>query len=454
MGLKVSTEKGVRKMRRLGKIILKIRYMKSLAVIFLLFGLFLHLAAFSFCQTQPNEAVAEKEGAPKVFIDCELCDMDFIQREIAFINYVSERKEAQVCVLITSGKTESGGEEYTISFTGQNEFEGNNHTLKYSAEKTYTADEVKKGLADQIKMGLMRYVAKTPISSRISINLTEKVKPTSVIDKWNFWVFNLSSDCWLSGEETYDGSMIYGTFSANRVTPDLKIRLSVSLLFEKTRFKIEDQVIESNYESQNFSSLVVKSINDHWSAGVFFSAYSSRYNNVKLGLYPAPAIEYDLFPYSQSTKKQLRFLYRVGFNPVRYREETIYNKTSQNLWNERLEVTLELKEKWGTISTSLEGSHYFYDFRKNRLELWGEVSLRIFKGLSFNVYGGGSRIHDQLSLPKGGASWEDVLLQRTQLETSYNYYFSVGLSYTFGSIFSKIVNPRFGGSSTGISITM
>ena len=117
-----------------------------MAVIFLLFGLFFHLAAFSFCQTQPNEAVAEKEGAPKVFIDCELCDMDFIQREIAFINYVSERKEAQVCVLITSRKTESGGEEYTISFTGQNEFEGNNHTLKYSAEKTYAADEVKLSL--------------------------------------------------------------------------------------------------------------------------------------------------------------------------------------------------------------------------------------------------------------------------------------------------------------------
>jgi hypothetical protein len=203
--------------------------------------------------------------------------------------------------------------------------------------------------------------------------------------------------------------------------------------------------------------LVVKSINDHWSVGGYFSAYSSSYNNIKLGLNPAPAIEYDLFPYSQSTKKQLRFLYRVGFNPVRYREETIYDKKSENLWKESLEVALELKEKWGTISTSLEGSHYFqplfYDFKKNHLELWGEVSLRIFKGLNFNIYGGGARIHDQLSLPKGEASLQDILLQRRQLETSYNYYFSVGLSYTFGSIFSKVVNPRFGGSSTGISIS-
>jgi hypothetical protein len=301
-------------------------------------------------------------------------------------------------------------------------------------------------------MGLMRYVAKTPVSSRVSIDFTEKVKPTSVVDKWNFWVFSLSADSFLNGEESYYSQMIYGSFSANRVTPNLKIRLSISGMFQKSKFDIGGQLYESSYESQSFSGLVVKSINDHWSAGGYFSAYSSTYNNIKLGLNPAPAIEYDLFPYSQSTKKQLRFLYRVGFNPVRYRQETIYNETSENLWKESLEVTLELKQKWGTISTSLEGSHYFHDFKKNRLELWGEVSLRIFKGLNFNIYGGGSRIHDQLSLVKGGATWEEVLLQRQQLETSYYGYFSVGLSYTFGSIFSKVVNPRFGGSSTGISI--
>jgi hypothetical protein len=448
------TIKGVKEMRKMGRGFFRIKIKKIVAIMGILFCSFLYSGAFALAQTQPNEAVALKESAPKVFIDCAMCDMDFIRKEIAFINYVIERKEAQVYIFITTQKTESGGEEYTISFTGQNEFEGNNHALNYLAEKTYTADEVKKGLASIIKMGLMRYVAKTPISSRVSIDFKEKVKPTSVVDKWNFWVFSLSVESFLNGEKSYDDRMFFGSFSANKVTPDLKIRLSISGTFEKTEFRLEDQVIESSYESRSFSGLVVKSINDHWSAGGYFSAYSSSYNNIKLGLNPAPAIEYDLFPYSQSTKKQLRFLYRVGFNPVRYREETIYDKTSENLWKESLEVALELKEKWGTISTSLVGSHYFRDFKKNHLELWGEVSLRIFKGLNFNIYGGGARIRDQLSLVKGGATWAEVLLQRQQLATSYSYYFSVGLSYTFGSIFSKVVNPRFGGSSTGISISL
>jgi len=68
----------------------------------------------------------------------------------------------------------------------------------------------------------------------------------------------------------------------------------------------------------------------------------------------------------------------------------------------------------------------------------------------------GSIIHDQLSIAKGvGASLEEVLLRRKQLETNYNYYLSIGLSYTFGSIFTNVVNPRFGSeSSGGMSITI
>jgi hypothetical protein len=140
-------------------------------------------------------------------------------------------------------------------------------------------------------------------------------------------------------------------------------------------------------------------------------------------------------------------LYRLNFNAVRYQEETIYLKTKEDLWSEDLSITLELKEKWGTVSVSLEGSHYFHDLSKYHAQLYGEVSLRLYKGLSFDIFGSGSRIHDQLSLPKMGASLEDVLLMRKQLATSYDYYFSIGISYTFGSIYSNVVNPRFGTGS-------
>lgn len=403
-------------------------------------------------QTISNRPESLEESKLKVFLDCPGCDTDYMQKEIPFVSFVADQREAQVLVVITSRKTETGDEEFILIFTGQAEFEGIKDTLKYYAPRTDKPEEVKRGLAQILKLGLMRYVSKTPAAGRINIDFTEKVKPTSVVDKWNFWVFSLSGNTFLNGEKYYKGRSFFGSFSANRVTPELKIRMSLGGMYQKSEFTVEDTIIKSSSDSLYFGGLIVKSINDHWSMGSFFSAGASTYSNVRLSLSPAPAIEYDLFPYSQSTRKQLRFLYRLGITSVRYREETIFFKTYENLWREALSVTLELKEKWGTISASLEGSHYFHDFSKNRLELEGEVSLRIFEGLSFNIRGNGSRIRDQLSLVRGGASLEEVLLRRKQLATTYNYFFSVGLSYTFGSIRSNIVNPRFGEGGRSISI--
>ncbi len=59
-----------------------------------------------------------KKSAPKVFIDCNRCDIDYIKTEITFMNYVWDRKEADVHILITIQRTGSGGREYTFAFIG------------------------------------------------------------------------------------------------------------------------------------------------------------------------------------------------------------------------------------------------------------------------------------------------------------------------------------------------
>ncbi len=152
----------------------------------------------------------------------------------------------------------------------------------------------------------------------------------------------------------------------------------------------------------------------------------------------------NLFRYAESTRRQLRFFYKAGYNFYRYEQETIFDKTTETLLDEVLSITLDVKQPWGSVRTSFEGSNYFHAFKKNRLELFGELSLRLFKGVSLQVVGEISRIRDQLSLPKGGASPEEILLQRRQLATQYSYFASIGLSYTFGSIYNNVVNPRFG----------
>jgi len=415
----------------------------------LLITIFLLCTAQAFPQKDPVDIEALKKQAPKVFIDCGICDIDYIRTEITFVNYVRDRKEAHIHVLITTQRTGSGGREYTLSFIGQHHFQDSNDIHRYFSNKTDTKDEIREGLTKALKIGLMSYVAKSPIASRIKISYKDIEKPAIKTDKWNYWVFSTSLSGRLSGEKSYKSRSLRGSFSASRITPDLKITMSLSANQYSDDFTIENENIKSTTENMNFSGLFVKSLNEHWSVGFFVRAASSTYENIQFSIIPAPAVEYNLFPYSQSTRRQLRFLYKIGFNSLQYREETIYEKTSENLLHEALSISFDIKEKWGSISTSLSGSHYFHDFGKNRIDIFNIISLRLFKGLSFFAFGGGSRIRDQLSLPKGEATFEEVLLQRKQIETGYNYFFSVGFSFTFGSIYTNVVNPRFGSSGNG-----
>jgi hypothetical protein len=399
--------------------------------------------------SQPAEIEELKKLAPRIYLDCPSCDLDYIRTEITFVNYVRDRKEAQIYILVTTQRTGGGGREYSLTFMGQQDFQGIDLVHKYFSSQTDTADEIREGLTNALKVGLMTYMARTPLRRYLAINYLPESRPQEIKDKWNYWVFNLRGYGNFSGESNYRYDSMSTTLSASRTTTASKVRLSFYYSRSRNTYNYENLKITSQSKSGSLSALSVWSLGEHWSAGGYFDGYSSTYENIKNSLTLAPAIEYNFFPYSQASRRQLRLLYRLNFGHVRYREETIYEKIKENLLSQSLALTLDLKEKLGTVSVSLTGSHYFHDFRKNRLTLYGMVNLFLFKGFSFYILGSGSRIHDQLSLARRGASLEEILLRRRQLETSYSYFVSIGFSYTFGSLFANVVNPRFGSEGGG-----
>ena len=93
---------------------------------------------------------------------------------------------------------------------------------------------------------------------------------------------------------------------------------------------------------------------------------------------------------------------------------------------------------------SLEVNDILYDFSKNRIEFGGRVRIRIVKGLSFGVFGEVARVRDQISLAKEELTEAELLLRLQEIQTGYYIFGGVQLSYTFGSIYNNIVNPRFG----------
>ena len=390
-----------------------------------------------------------KKTALRVFLDCDSCDLDYIKTEITFVNYVRDRLEAQVHILITTQQTGGGGREYTLSFIGQNDCRDLSDVQKYFTSKTDTDDEIRKGLVKALKLGLMSYVGRTPIACRIAVDYTRPQATGPGHDRWNSWVFSLSSEGHFSGEESYMSRMIYGSFSASRVTAASKLRLGLSVDTSRQRYNTDEGTIIGTTSSWDATGVYVKSLGEHWSAGVYLETMSSLYSNVDLALMASPAVEYDFFPYSQSTRRQLRALYKFNLACANYHEETVYGRLRQTLAQQSLSLNLDLREKFGTISVSAEGSHYFHDLSFWRVNTFGIINLRLYKGFSVYVLGGYSWIHDQIYLLGRDPTYEEQLLRLRELPMNSNYFAAIGFQFQFGSIFTNVINPRFGSSGGG-----
>ncbi|MBK8883762.1 MAG: hypothetical protein IPN67_15710 [Bacteroidales bacterium] len=369
---------------------------------------------------------------------------DYIRKEIPYVNYVRDIKDASVYVLSTRQRTGAGGTEFTYFLVGQNENNGMYDTLSFISAPDATYDEIRLQEVNTLKLGLMRYIAKTPLAKYIQISFSEPISQTVSSDKWDSWVFKGQLSGWFNGQQTYTSNNLYGSFSANRVTEEWKINLRARYSYGIERFVIDEETIRSNTNSKSLSGLVVKSISDHWSYGGSAYIGSSIYNNLDRSIALMPGIEYDIFPYSQSTRKQLRILYSVGYNYFNYIDTTVYFKTEEGHAQHSINVAYAVVQKWGTIDLSSEYSNYLYDWSKNNISLYTNFSLRVLKGLQLNFSGGASILHDQLGLAKTGATTEEILLQKKELATQFQYWGSFGVSYTFGSIYNNVVNPRFG----------
>jgi len=417
---------------------------KILAVLLVLVGATGH--------SQDSTKVDADSTAINLFIDFPdyYIDLDYFRTEIPFVNFMRDRADADVHLLTTTQGTGGGGREFTITFIGLRRFEGERNILQYSSRQTDTEDIIRKELARYFKIGLLPFVSRSPVIGQMDIIYKKPdqsaEKTRDITDPWDHWTFNTSLSGYFNGEKTYKYNDIYASFSASRVTEAWKINATFSISQTKSLYDYGDELSYTSFQRSRYASAsAVKSVTPHWSLGVKTGAFTSTYSNYDLSLSFSPGIEFNVFPYSESTRRQFTFQYLVDAYSYDYHEETIYLRTSERRFMERLNIGYGIKQTWGSISTSLYASHYLHDIHKFNVRLRNDIELRLIKGLSFNCWGYLNFVRDQLSLPSSGATLEEILLRRRELETSYYYYLSVGFSYTLGSIYNNVVNPRFGG---------
>ncbi len=420
-------------------------------------------AAFFLLVTNAIPLLAQEEPDAqrvRVFLDCQTfgCDFDLTRREIAWVAWVRNREDADVHVLVTSIQA-GAGTAYEIAFIGRGEFLDDNLTLSHSSSSTDTSDERRRALIERFKLGLVRYASGTPASEFLQIQYRDPdaesgpgaaAQVTPENDPWNLWVFSVNAGGSFRGQSLTSSVSVNGSLSASRTSEEWKFRWGARVSYSEDDFELGDgTTLSSLRRSSGTDVLLVRSVGPHWGVGGRASLTSSTFSNQDIRLNVQPTVEYNIFPYAESSRRQFTFQYRVGVSRVEYDEETVFEVTEETLYEQSLTATLALQQPWGNVSMSLTGSHFLDDIKKNRVTLFGLARFRIVRGLSFFVFSNVSRVRDQVFLPRRGATDEEVLLRRRALQTDFSYSTNFSISYTFGSIFNNIVNPRFDGGGGG-----
>ena len=421
-----------------------------------------HSLVVGACLLMAWTPLAAQEGARafNVFLDCSgfFCDETFVRTEIVSVNWVRERTAADVHILATTQPTGGGGTRYSVAFIGQHRFDGVIDTLTYDAPQASTEDETRRSLARVFQAGLVRYLARTNALDRLVVSFTAakatdtSMAPTS--DPWNAWVFSVSANANDSREESYSSLFASGRVSASRVTEGWKTLVSGGENYNESRFSFDGSQSVFIQRSYSADLLQVRSLGAHWSAGIKGTFTSSTYLNQRAAGRVTPTVEYDLFPYAEATRRQLRFQYGIGASAFSYYDTTIFNRLRETLPVQVFSTAFSQNQTWGSVNAGVDAVSYLSDLSRRRLTYSLGANVRIAKGLSVNFFGNYESIHDQFYIPKEGITRDDALLRQSQQSTRFSQFFFVGLTYSFGSVFNNVVNPRFGGGGGGGMIMM
>lgn len=400
-------------------------------------------------------SVAAQSTQLTTFVDCPGfvpgCDIDFFQTEVGFARFVRDPADADVYVLIVDEDTGGGGDRYTLLFEGRGDgLEGRRDTLVTSAPPASSDDDQRRALLSRITLGLAGYASRTDLAERLTISYdaptdAEIDLEDEVRDPWNSWVFRINGNGFFSGQSRSQRYNVFGSFSAERVTEALKVSIRPRASYNRSDFELSDgETFTSDNANYGLNSRIVFSLTDHWSAGARADLSRNTFSNYDFRAIPAVAVEYNVFPYAEATQRQIRMFYQPGVEYVAYQDTTVLFETSEVLLRHQGGVIAEFTQSWGSVDVGLEGSHYLSRPDRYNVGIGGGIDLRLFRGLSLRLDGRYRYIQDQINLRAERADDGEILTNDQELATSFNYRGSIGLSYSFGSIYNQVVNARFG----------
>ena len=376
----------------------------------------------------------------KAYLDCR-CDQNYLKQQTSFLEHVRDQNLADIEIFILDVRNPTGTRTFEIKVDGNNEYQEISSSTLVSGYANDTSSTLRDKLLNKLKLALIPFLDKA--SYNIKVDVDSNFDDLTVNDdKWKNWVFELSGSYNDDKEESRKTNRYELEFEIDKLTPEWRIGMEIKRNESNGKFFSNDKVYTSNRKTTSISGRVVRSISDHFSAGIFSSAYQNTYENIDFNRYIAPAIEYSFYPYKDVLSKEITLAYRIGIGKRNYIEKTIYGYEKQKLSSQTLSLNIRFRQKWGNISSYLNATQFLNDGTKKRFSLRSDLDLRVFEGLAIRFSGNVNLIREQYSLAAVSTSIEELLLQQRQIATDYRTNFSVGLSYTFGSIYNSVINTR------------
>jgi len=376
----------------------------------------------------------------KAYIDCR-CDETYLKQETSFLEYVRDQDLADIEIFIRDERNPTGSRSFEIKIDGNNEYEEISSSSIAVGYANDTSSTLRDKLLNKLKLALVPFLDLANYD--LNINVDPSFKDLTVYDdKWKNWVFELSGSYNNDKEESRQTNRYEIEFEIDKLTEDWRIGAEIRRNETNRKFFSNDNTYKSNRKTTSLNGRVVRSITDHFSAGLFFGVFQNTYENIDLNRYIAPAIEYSFYPYKDVLSKEITLAYRIGTGKRNYIEKTIYGYEKQKLSSQTLSLNIRFRQKWGNISSYLNATQFLNDGTKKRFSLRSNLDIRIYEGLAVRFSGNINLIREQYSLAAGNTSIEDLLLQQREIATDYRTNFSIGLSYTFGSIYNSIINTR------------
>jgi hypothetical protein len=400
------------------------------------------------CSAFAQNTAQDKEI--KVFITCEYCYAEYLRTQITWVNFVQDQFVSDIDLRVASIGTGSGGGDFKLFFTGKNQFAGMTDTLHFVTNAINTDAESREMMLKRVKLGLVRYAAKTGLLETLEIASSDNKHNEDVgvgsnpqHDKWNAWVMRINGNANIQAQKVFQNGDFSGNIRASQIKEAHKFDIRLGANYSEQRFNYDGQKSVYILRSQNAGMSYVHSLNDRWSAGGFVNVEVGDFSNYDYFQNTSLAIEYDVFPYKEAQTKLVTFSYNIGAKYYDFQDTTIFNKTTLLAPAHGLNVGSSFTQDWGSFSGGIYASSFLNEFERYRYGSWINFDVRIFKGLSVSSYMSFNLVRDQVNIRKQGATDAEVLLQQQELLTDYNFYTYLGLSYRFGSIYNNVVNPRF-----------